>query len=318
MKKKKLLILGLDALEYTIIEENNFENLKQANYGKIEINLPRLFSPEIWSSFITGKKPSEHKVKAWHHSLFSKISELGTVSRIKEKFGFLSIPIEKMEHLLRDILSKISYPETRIENLIKGKTEIDTFLKYSENPILIFDPFKEGQITGPRYKKVGESLLRAIKKSKEQRKFERKMWKLYKKKKKMVLDRIHKDWDLLMLYVYITDAFQHIFWDDEEKIMKIYEDLDLFVSELKKKLPEETRILIVSDHGQKKGIHTPYGFYSYNKSLNNWIKNNNDTLTVDFENPKITDFFELAKAILSPKKFQEERIENHLKELGYA
>ena len=54
-----IYVLGLDGLEYDFVERWNCKNLKQREYGKVqvpineEVGLP--LSPEVWASFLTGK-----------------------------------------------------------------------------------------------------------------------------------------------------------------------------------------------------------------------------------------------------------------------
>jgi len=68
MKKiKKVLILGLDALEYDLVEKWNLKNLKQEEYGKTELPIKKedgYLYPEpatviIWPCFITGMPPKK-------------------------------------------------------------------------------------------------------------------------------------------------------------------------------------------------------------------------------------------------------------------
>lgn len=51
-----MIVFAIDALEYTLVEEFNFNNLKQKFYGKTnitEFSQPRTMV--LWSSFMTGK-----------------------------------------------------------------------------------------------------------------------------------------------------------------------------------------------------------------------------------------------------------------------
>ena len=80
-----------------------------------------------------------------------------------------------------------------------------------------------------------------------------------------------------MEYFWFLDGIQHVYFKNIKKIAKYYVILDNFVGKLRKRVDNETLILIVSDHGQKKGMHTSYGFYSVNKKL-------------DLKNPKLIDF----------------------------
>ena len=85
------------------------------------------------------------------------------------------------------------------------------------------------------------------------------------------------DLDLIMMYWYCLDPIQHALFKNKLIIMDFYLKFNEFVGKLKKKLSDDDIILILSDHGQEKGIHTAYGFYSCNKKLG-------------LKNPKIIDF----------------------------
>jgi len=57
-----IFILGIDALDYELVEKLNLNNLKQLEYSKIVVpinkELGHPLSPEVWASFLIG----EHKV----------------------------------------------------------------------------------------------------------------------------------------------------------------------------------------------------------------------------------------------------------------
>jgi len=58
MAEMKVFILGLDGLEYNFVEKWNLRNLKQREYGKLEVPISKRgwpSSPEVWASFLTGK-----------------------------------------------------------------------------------------------------------------------------------------------------------------------------------------------------------------------------------------------------------------------
>jgi len=50
----KVLILGIDALEYDLVEELNLRSIKQVEYGKVVEPYSKLLTPILWASFITG------------------------------------------------------------------------------------------------------------------------------------------------------------------------------------------------------------------------------------------------------------------------
>ena len=57
----KVLILGIDALEYSLVEEWDLKHLKQREYGKIIVPIygggGEPVTLVVWPCFITGKEP---------------------------------------------------------------------------------------------------------------------------------------------------------------------------------------------------------------------------------------------------------------------
>ena len=55
----KILIIGIDALEYNLVKKYNLKNLKQAQYIKIKVpinkELKKPTTPSVWASFLAGK-----------------------------------------------------------------------------------------------------------------------------------------------------------------------------------------------------------------------------------------------------------------------
>ena len=109
--------------------------------------------------------------------------------------------------------------------------------------------------------------------------FEMQCMEEFKQRTKEVFEWLERkdEWDLFMQYFFVLDAVQHVFYNNLKKIAKFYIMFDEFVGKVREEIDDDTLLLIVSDHGQKKGIHTNYGFYSVNKPLG-------------LKNPKLIDF----------------------------
>ena len=80
-----------------------------------------------------------------------------------------------------------------------------------------------------------------------------------------------------MQYFYVLDGIQHVFFKNKMKMMNYYMLFNEFVGKVKENISDDTMVLVISDHGQENGLHTPYGFYSSNIKLG-------------LKNPKISDF----------------------------
>ena len=138
----------------------------------------------------------------------------------------------------------------------------------------------------PEYRGVGT--YRAVSDKYYQKIYEKGCIKEFDERTEEVYEIINKDWDIAMQYFFLLDGIQHVFFRNKLKIMDYYMKFNMFVANLTKKLEKDIFILIISDHGQKKGLHTDYGFYSSNIKLG-------------LKNPKISDFKELIEKKVSKK-----------------
>lgn len=292
----KVLIIALDSLDYDRVVNGNFKHLKQKEYGGIKININPLTTPIIWASFLTGEQPHKHGVikdRKWNNSFIEKIRELFIklgLNRIKslEKLGV---------HMLK----------------LCGFKQNPIFAALSKNTAVIFDcaekyialniPSYNEDRSRQEFKKEMFYCLENVEKREE---IERKAWIAFESEKQQALELLRKNWNLFMVHFYLPDIIQHIFWFDNLKMNQLYDKMDETVKELKSYVNEENcLVLIVSDHGQKKGIHTPVGFYSSNKPLSKRPK-------------EIFDFHNLISGYLYGYSREDiEKVKTHLKELGY-
>ena len=67
----KVLILGIDALEYSLVEKWDLKHLKQKEYGKVIVPIYQGAGEPVtlvvWPCFITGKEPKDMGYKGWEH-----------------------------------------------------------------------------------------------------------------------------------------------------------------------------------------------------------------------------------------------------------
>lgn len=118
--------------------------------------------------------------------------------------------------------------------------------------------------------------------------FDEVVWKNHEENKSDLLQGLGKH-KVLMVYFDIADAIGHLSFGIEEKMRRVYEELDSMVAHVKEKF--NGTILIVSDHGMKPvgrfGDHRINGFWSVNKDI-------------DFGEPCITGFRERIPELLEP------------------
>jgi hypothetical protein len=113
--------------------------------------------------------------------------------------------------------------------------------------------------------------------------YDKHVWKTHEENKTEFFEALN-NFDLLLGYFNLADSIGHLSFGIEEKMTKVYQELD----DLAKKVMEsvEDTILIISDHGMKPigryGDHNQNGFYSFNKNLG-------------LNMPKITSFYDLIR-----------------------
>lgn len=314
--EKNCIIIGLDGLEYDLVEKFSFENLKQKECGKIDLSgFKTLATPTIWASFITGLPPEKHKVeikRIWNNDLLDRLSNT-----------FLGFGIWH----LRTIFELIGFRRTHHVKKHFVKKGIKTIFDLIEDSIALDIPSYQEYYSA----EISKALHDAIEDSNKEAEFEAKSWKLFEKRRKKCIQYFESSWKLFMAYFNFTDHFGHVFRGNIARMFNVYQVADELVANFKARINNSsTLFLVVSDHGMKTlgryGVHSNHGFYSINKKLG-------------LSNPKITDFYyimlrRLGYATRKPytkpssqkiqlnskrpkEKSHKEQVLDRLKELGY-
>jgi len=284
MRMNKVLILGIDALEYDLVEEWDLKNLKQEEYGKTELPLLPGLEPAtviIWPCFITGKMPKEMGYTTIHafppplqiivetlSPIVRKIMVNYKAQNITEKKKGKQKLLDRLAELLHKL--HLAGPPSRKD--IKAETIFENNdIKSIHLHVPVYDedgfpPYRKDVVRA-----IGEKTYRPI--------LEVSILNEFKQRTKEVFEWLERkdEWQLFMQYFFVLDAVQHVFYNQPKKIAKFYIMFDEFVRKIREKIDDDTFLLIVSDHGQKKGLHTLYGFYSSNKPSG-------------LKNPRLIDF----------------------------
>lgn len=287
-KISKVIILGIDAIEYDLIEKWDLKNLKQKEYGKTILPLYPNQDPTteiIWPCFITGKEPEEMGYSSLNVCAKSLRPIISPISPVISKL-FFDFKTKNGTHKKQVtwpilygcimLLKKIGLIHKPTKEDIKSETIFDNKqIKSIHLHIPIFDKDDFPEYRKEIIKVISEKLYHPI--------IEMKLKNEFTQRLKEVYDCVKKNnWQLFMQYFYVLDGVQHIFYRNHKKIAEFYLMFDEFIRKLTEIIDDETLLLIVSDHGLKKGIHTPYGFYSVNKKLG-------------LKNPRFIDFREIIE-----------------------
>ena len=251
----KVFILGLDGLEYKLVVKWKLKNLMQSKYGYFNVDEVYMhekekvpYTPIIWASFITGKKPSEHGVKElWTYGkLLDKLRHMPPLKWIKGKRRFLSKLGLKPRVVGRE---KLNCPT--LFDVINPSIAVNV-PSYNESTYL--------------HRRLSEAFYRGLKE------YEKEIWRVHEERKKATYEALkNSDWKLFMTYFDLADLLGHLhFIKRPLKLLKAYLELNKLAAELQRMIPKNTVFLIISDHGMKSsgdgvtGNHSKRAFWSLN------------------------------------------------------
>lgn len=258
-----ILIVALDGLESDFVEKWNLRNLKQQEYGTIEVPIDSETgvptSPQVWASFLTGRYVEGLEF---------------------EKVGMVNIVLKALEFLHKHIPMRLGLGE-KVRNRAPSRfptLKSESFLELTKSreinmPYYSYDHSALNIIH--KFKAENLSVSRIIVLLKD----------LYEKRKSRILREIDKieSVDVFVAFMHFPDSLQHFLFTRPSKIEELYLDLDEYVSLLKKRIRSSTLFIIVSDHGfdLETGTHSKHGFYSSSANLERTPR-------------KITDFFQIV------------------------
>ncbi len=247
MVEKKVCIIGLDCLEYTVLSKGEYPNLRQKQFGQVQLNIYPPNTEMIWASFITGEKPKKHGITA----------DIGMTKGITELVKALSIELG-----LQKVLTKIQSKITKVfsplpKAYVKEDFHVPTIFDFADKSVAVSIPaYNEWSKCVQSRKMIVDSIGKPYK----EKILAEKAWMDFQQKKKKVITLLNLDWDLFMAHFYIADVIQHVWWYKKNRITNLYKKLDETTKQIKMKLPPEVFTLVISDHGFINGriiVHMP-------------------------------------------------------------
>ena len=262
----KVTVLGIDGLDYNIVEELNLVNLKQAVYGKLSIPdecyrvLARggrsPWTPLCWLSILTGDVPPKkyqmtRNIQFDNQLLESLRWRLGGMLRfVKGK---------------RKILWKLGFKPSRATTALKQEPiskDIGCFFDLVEKGVDFNVPtYSDNYKLKPPKKLMSWKDLLPYVEEEDQ---------LMKRYVTSIIGS-GADYDLFMAYTRLLDHYGHQMYRTEQFYYR-YRMMDLFVRDVSKMIVG--LLLIVSDHGIRSlpstttgGEHSDHAFYSMNVPL---------------------------------------------------
>lgn len=289
----KVLIIGLDGLDYDLVTKWDLKVFKQKIYGKHYVGLvSKLYTPILWSMFLTGLNVEKHgydlgSLKRKRSADALKWNFLKTLYLVRRK-----VPIKKLG--LRKVLVSLGlakkYPPSIMPEYLLKQSFLERAKKFG---------LKVCAVEVPGYNEESNEKYRSLhstytfKGLREKLNFINDVMDDCNERIFKALNYVIADYDLIFVYLPLPDIAHHLLFKSLRELVelrKIYGKLEKKVQQLTSYANVKNYvILIVSDHGfdLKNYYHSSWGFWSLNKNIEiaNKLK-------------KITDFHDLILFLL--------------------
>jgi len=269
--KTKVLVIGLDGATWTVLrpmmEEGHMPNLKRlvenGVSGELISTIPAHSGP-AWTSFMTGKNPGKHGVFGFVKAINQQNNKKGYRNWL---YNSNDIKAKTIFHILSEAkkcVGAINIPVTYPPFVVNG------FIVSQE----LFTPGTDLNFVFPNdlFNAIGYDWkdylkdITFVKLDGNKEEYLNSLIRADKEKKKLVLKLMdYFDWDFIAVNFTSLDHFQHRLWhyidtnhsrynkEEAEKlnplIASFFQNLDSAIGELKYKAGQNSRILIISDHG---------------------------------------------------------------------
>lgn len=262
----RVVILGIDGLEYNLVDEWNLRHIKQKAYTKTDLSdFEVIVTPPIWASMLTGKKIPEIEELFIKRQKF--IANKGNITKIKTpwyvKLGAKILPLS-IRRKLGDIMTSDPFKAT-YDYLLKTKKYM-TIFDYFERTWTNGVPSYGRNVSTPEVKAVmAEAVKGNLKPLVEY------AMKTYEQDRRALFEALDGNYELIFWYTPFLDEISHFYIRKKLKLMNIYFDLNKLVKKVSEKLDENDVLYIISDHGMEPvpedprgGNHSDHGFFSSN------------------------------------------------------
>lgn len=294
-----LVILGIDALDWRLVEDFSCEGLKLNHNRKLETfshseDVP--LTGEVWPSIAIGKHPTEHSSDfvggtEWSSPVLNKLSgifqgimplslriKIGKIieSTLNEDWKYDRQ--EMTEELDGHVFSKDG---RFVENWpgIHRTEELEQIWNY-------FTELNKGNLSGTHFKGLVMSKTRG-----------QLTW---------CKEMSNYPTELVATHLHMIDAIGHYHNSDRNQYRQAYRKCEKYVNELKYSLGPEDELLILSDHGMQvswidsdtnPGSHSFRAFISSTSDIppkhvlgvRNWIENKVDSVSIKNEQDDIPE-----------------------------
>ncbi|MFB6273066.1 MAG: alkaline phosphatase family protein [Salinibacter sp.] len=250
---KKLVVLGLDGVPDTLLEEafavDKLPNLRRLSEGGTLVPMRSVIptiSSVAWTGFMTGQNPGKH-------GIFGFVDRDAGLERfIPTSHDVRTLTLwERLNGMgARTIAMNVplTYPPKSVNGVLIGGFlgfNVDTIAHPASISSLLRD---KGYVIDPDPRLA----------TNDRAAFMEAIFQAFDARTDVARHLLeHEPWDFFMCHVMETDRLHHFFWPSKDDrtdpyhcdFWTLYERIDAFVGELVAGLPDETEVVLLSDHG---------------------------------------------------------------------
>lgn len=266
----RIIVLGIDGLEYNLVKEWNLKYLKQKAYSKTNLSeFEVVVTPPIWASMLTGQIIPEIEEPFIKRHRF--IAHKGKSSKVKPpwyvKLGSKILPLKIRRKIGEMVIKRVTEDPFLItyDFLLRTK-KYKTIFDYFENPWTNGIPSYGRNVSTPEVKEVMTAAVSGNLKPLLEYAFG-----TYERDRKALFEALDNDYDLIFWYTPFLDEISHFLIRKKLKLMNVYIDLNKLARQVSQKLGDGDILYIISDHGMEPipgdprgGDHSDHGFFSSN------------------------------------------------------
>ncbi|WP_258083431.1 alkaline phosphatase family protein [Thermococcus thermotolerans] len=263
----RIVILGIDGLEYNLVEEWNLKHLKQRAYTKTDLSdFKVIVTPPIWASMLTGRKVPEIEEPFVKRQKF--IARQTAIAKDIKKPIYVKIGAKILPKNIRRKIGNLLAPnpfEQTYDYLLrtrKYKTIFDYFDKTWTNGV----PSYGRNVSNPEVRAAMKEAVNGNLKSLVEYAMA-----TYEQDRRALFEALDGDYELIFWYTPFLDEISHFYIRKKLKLMNLYFDVNKLVKEVSEKLDDGDVLYIISDHGMEPipgdprgGDHSDHGFFSSN------------------------------------------------------
>ena len=267
---ERIIVLGIDGLEYNLVEEWDLKHLKQKAYTKTNLDdFGVIITPLIWAAMLTGQKIQEIENAFLKRARFFSENP-GSVKSQQKQYWYAKMASKILPEKLKNKLIKKVLPNPFKETydvLIRKKYR--TIFDYFEKPWTNGIPAYGRNVTSDELKKAKEAAIAG-----NLTPLKNYAMQVFKEDREKLFNALDKDYDIIFWYTPFLDELEHFFITKKLRLLNVYMELNTMVKKISNSVDEDDVIYIISDHGMEvvknrknigiMGDHSDHGFFSSN------------------------------------------------------